>query len=178
MIVPIAFDAIGNATTFVLSVTSERRWSRSTRHSESSSASFTTTPLSCAISSHGAMFASWSSFVATTSSPAAQSRDAARESAKFSDVMFAPNVTSSVITPSRSDAAARADVITSSVTIDVRNLPPAFAFAASRYPETASRTESGTCVPAGPSKYASGTFRAWKRSRTASIVTSTICSPS
>ena len=59
-------------------------------------------------------------------------RDAVRESAKLSDVMFAPNVTSSVITPSRSEAAARAEAITSSVTIEVRNFPPAFALAASR----------------------------------------------
>ena len=90
------------------------------------------------------MFASWSSFVATTSSPACQSRAAVRERWKLSDVMLAPKITSSVITPSRSDAAARADAITSSVTIEVRNFPPAFAFAASMYPDTASSTESGT----------------------------------
>ena len=77
------------------------------------------------------MFASWSSRVATTSSPAVHSREAVRESAKLSEVMFAPKVTSSVNTPSRSEAAARAEEITSSVTIEVRNFPPAFAFAAS-----------------------------------------------
>ena len=46
VIVPTAFEASGNATTFVRSGTSERRWSRSIRHSPSRSASFTTTPLS------------------------------------------------------------------------------------------------------------------------------------
>ncbi len=38
----------------------------------------TTMPRSCAISSHGEMFASWSSRVTTTSSPAVHSRDAVR----------------------------------------------------------------------------------------------------
>ena len=41
------------------------------------------------------MFASWSSFVATISSPRAHSRPAVRESAKFSVVVFAPKITSS-----------------------------------------------------------------------------------
>ena len=45
------------------------------------------------------MFASWSSRVTTTSSPSCQSRAAVRESAKLSEVMFAPKVTSSVGDP-------------------------------------------------------------------------------
>ena len=59
------------------------------------------------------MFASWSRRVTTTSSPSCQSRAAVRESAKLSEVMFAPKVTSSLKTPSRSEAAARAAAITS-----------------------------------------------------------------
>ena len=45
--------------------------------------------------------------------------------------MLAPKTTSSVRTPSRSEAAARAAPTTSSVTIEVRNLPPTLALAAS-----------------------------------------------
>ncbi len=72
--------------------------------------------------------------------------------------------------PSSSEAAARAESTRSSVTFEVTNAPPRFAFAAWRYAEIAWITESGTCVPPGPSKNASGERSAVKRSRTFSIV--------
>ena len=52
---------------------------------------------------------------------------------------------------------------------EVANGPPRFAFASRRYVAIASITESGTCVPPGPSKNASGRCSAVKRARTASI---------
>jgi len=68
--------------------------------------------LSCASSSHGDTFPSWSSFVTTISSPAFQSRAAVRESAKFSVVMFAPKIVSSGA-QRRKSAAVRRDCETS-----------------------------------------------------------------
>ena len=78
------------------------------------------------------MFASWSSFVTTTSSPAAQSRAAVRESAKLSVVMFAPKTTSSAVAPRSSAAAERAEATTRSLARDVGKAPPRLAFAVCR----------------------------------------------
>ena len=89
-------------------------------------------PLSCASSSHGEMFASWSSFVTTTSSPALHSRATVRVSAKFSVVVLAPKITSSAYAPRSSEAATRAASTTASLIFDVANAPPRFAFAACR----------------------------------------------
>jgi hypothetical protein len=127
--VPTAFAAHGNATTRVRSESSERSWSRSSRHSSSTSANFTVNPRSWAISSQGETFASWSRRVQTISSPATHSRDAARDSAKFSVVMFAPNATSSTVAFRKRAAVACARSSTTSVACDVANGPPVFAFA-------------------------------------------------
>ena len=89
-------------------------------------------PASWASSSHGETLASWSSRVTTTSSPAAQSRAAARVSAKFSVVMFGPKITSSAVAPRSSAAACRAPVTSASDRSDVSKGPPRFAFASRR----------------------------------------------
>ena len=56
---------------------------------------------------------------------------------------------------------------------EVSNGPPRFAFVVRRQSATASMTESGTCVPPGPSKKASGRCSAVNRARTASVVVRT-----
>ena len=55
----------------------------------------TTIPRSCASSSQGETFASWSSFVTSTSSPRSSVRARQRVSRKLSEVMVGPNATSS-----------------------------------------------------------------------------------
>src|SRR5207237_9714921 len=52
--------------------------------------------------------------------------------------------------------------------------PPTFALFSRKYDATASITESGTCVPPGPSKKASGWRRAEKRVRAASTSSATV----
>ena len=106
--------------------------------------------------SHGDTFASWSSFVTRISSPGRSSRASARVSAKFSVVMLAPKATSSWSQPRKSAAASLALVTSASVARLVAKAPPEFAFASRKWAEIASMTSSGTCVPPGPSKNASG----------------------
>jgi len=57
---------------------------------------------------------------------------------------------------------------------DVEKGPPVFAFASRRYPEIASITESGTCVPPGPSKKARLPPRAENRRLTAATSKATV----
>ena len=92
----------------------------------------TTRSWSRASSSHGATFASWSSRVTTTSSPALHSRAAARVRAKLSVVMFAPNTTSSGEQPSQLEPVRRALATSASVARLVEYSPPTFAFASRR----------------------------------------------
>jgi hypothetical protein len=106
--VPSAFDASGNATTFTFSSSLAARSSRSSVVSFRIAAMRTSRPRSYASSSHGETFASWSSSVTTTASPAFHVRAAARVSAKFSVVMFAPKIVSSGAQPRNSAAVSRA----------------------------------------------------------------------
>src|SRR6266516_4615937 len=129
------------------------------------SANRTLSPRSCASSSQGAMLPSWSSFVTTISSPASSSRPAARESAKFSVVMFAPNATSSAPQPRNPAATRRASPTRRSLRTLVSNGPPRFAFDPRRYAAIASTTSSGACVPPGASKNASSRSSAENRFR-------------
>jgi hypothetical protein len=117
--------------------------------------------------------------VQTISSPGFQSREADRERAKLSVVILAPNATSSTVAFRKRAAVPCARSSNSSVARDVENGPPAFAFASRRYAAIASITASGTCVPPGPSKNASGCCNAVKRARTASTVVTTraTCTP-
>ncbi len=97
-----------------------------------------------ASSSQGATLPSWSSCVTTTSSPARQSRAAARVSAKFSVVMFAPKATSAGVQP-RKSAAVRRDCVTSASVLRLVSYGPLrFAFDSRKYVDTASITSSGT----------------------------------
>ena len=95
--------------------------------------------------------------------PAAQSRDAARESAKLSVVMLAPNATSPALAPRKRAATSCDSATRASDRSDVANGPPRFAFDSRRYDAIASITESGTCVPPGASKNTSGRCRAVNR---------------
>src|SRR5919198_5996891 len=108
------------------------------------------------------------------SSPGRHSRAAVRVSVKLSVVMFAPKIVSSG-EQRRNSAATRRDCVTSA---SVRRLvsygPLTFAFDSRRYREIASMTESGTCVPPGPSKKASGCLSAEKRARTVSTSNVTV----
>jgi hypothetical protein len=81
--------------------------------------------------------------------------------------MFAPNPTSSMAHPRKRAAAARASTTTASLARLVAKEPPRFAFYCRRYDVIASITESGTCVPPGPSKNAVLRSSAENRSRTA-----------
>src|SRR5262249_31899115 len=90
-----------------------------------------------------------------------------RVKGKCRGVMFAPKIVSSGAHPRKSAAESRDCVISASVRRLVSYGPPTFAFASRKYEETASMTESGTCVPPGPSKKAIGWFSAEKRARTA-----------
>jgi hypothetical protein len=65
--------------------------------------------------------------VHTISSPSCQSRDAVRESAKFSVVMFAPNATSSIVALRKRAAVVRARSMSASERREVSNAPPRFA---------------------------------------------------
>ena len=125
---PTAFDAHGKATTRVRDESCRSSSARSSRHSSSTSTNRTTRSRSRASSSQGATFASWSSRVTTTSSPAFQSRAAVRESAKLSVVMFAPKPTSSGVAPRKRAAVSWASSTTSSLRRLVSKGPPRFAF--------------------------------------------------
>ena len=81
-----------------------------------------------ASSSHGATLPSWSRRVTTISSPAFHPRAAVRESANSSEVMFAPNITSSAVQPRKRPAAARASSTSATVRALVSNGPPTLAF--------------------------------------------------
>src|SRR5579864_2222927 len=123
---------------------------------------------SCASSSHGETLPSWSRRVTTISSPALSVRPTVRESAKLSVVMFAPKIASSG-SHQRNDAAlSRACVTSASLRRLLPKCPPRFAFDSRRYAAIASTTESGHCVPPGPSRKAVGPCNAVKRARTAS----------
>ena len=74
----------------------------------------TTRSWSAATSSQGEMFASWSSWVTTISSPGSSVRATAWASWKLSVVMFAPKAISSGSLPVKSAAASRPRAITSS----------------------------------------------------------------
>src|SRR5712691_1322313 len=165
--VPTAFDATGNATTFVRPPSCRSRSSMFTVVSSLMSAKRTTRPRSCASSSHGDTFASWSSRVTRIWSPSLKARAAVRVSAKFSVVMFCPNTTSSASQPRKPAAASLPCATTASVRRLVSYGPPTFAFDSRKYAETASMTESGTCVPPGASKNAKPLWSALKRARTA-----------
>ena len=92
------------------------------------SAKWTTSPLSCASSSHGETFASWSSFVTITSSPSAHSRAAVRVQAKLRVVMFWPKASSSGSAVRNRLAVSRARTTSSSVRRLVSYGPLTFAF--------------------------------------------------
>src|SRR2546423_9592418 len=111
------------------------------------------------------MLPSWSSLVTTISSPASSSRPAARESAKLSVVMFAPNTTSSTLQPRNPAATRRAWPTRRSLRTLVSNGPPRLAFDSRRYPAIASITSSGACVPPGASKNVSSRSSAENRFR-------------
>ncbi len=81
--------------------------------------------------------------------------------------MLGPNATSSALQRRKSAARSRACSISSTVRREVSKEPPTFAFDSRRYAEIASMTSSGHCVPPGPSKKASGRWRAVNRARTA-----------
>ena len=84
--------------------------------------------MSCASSSQGETFASWSSFVQRISSPACQSRATVRESANESVVMFGPKVTSSQAQPRKRPATSRERLSSASVRRLVSYGPLVFAF--------------------------------------------------
>ena len=87
---------------------------------------------------------------------------------KLSDVMFAPNVMPFGSQPRKRPAVSCALAISASVRMLVPYGPPTLAFDSRKYADTASMTESGTCVPPGPSKNASSLCSDEKRARTAS----------
>ena len=68
--------------------------------------------------------------------------------------MLAPNVVSPGSHPRNAAAVSRASATSASLRRLLPNGPPRFAFDSRRYPEIASITESGHCVPPGPSKKA------------------------
>ena len=109
-------------------------------------------PRSAATASQGATLASWSRRLTTSSSPAAQSRARARETASVSVVMFAPNAISSRRAFSRSAAAQCASAETASTAIDIVNDRPAFAVPPTRCAVIASIASEHIWVPPGASK--------------------------
>src|SRR5918997_2124530 len=165
---PTAFDASVKATTRVRSpiISSSASWS-SVTSSVLIGAWRTTRSWSAATKSQGEMFASWSSWVTTISSPGRRVRATACASRKLSVVMLAPKAIPSGSAPVKSAAAARPRAITSSESAEVGNAPPRFAFDRSMQAATASSTSRGHCDPPGPSRYAAPLARAGKRSRTA-----------
>src|SRR6188472_2684126 len=134
----------------------------------------TTIPRSCSSSSHGETFASWSSFVTSTSSPASSVRAKARVRRKLRPVMLGPKATSRASQRRKSAARCLACSIRSTVRREVSNEPPTFALSSRRYAATASITSSGHCVPPGPSKNASGRCSAVNRARTASMSSASV----
>jgi hypothetical protein len=106
--------------------------------------------------------------VTTISSPALSVRPSVRVSMKLSDVMFAPNVIPFGSQPRKRAAVSSAVSTSASVRMLVPYGPPRFAFDSRKYVDTASMTESGTCVPPGPSKKTSSLCSDENRARTAS----------
>ena len=88
----------------------------------------TTRSRSCASSSHGETFASWSSPVTRISSPALNVRATVRVNVKLSDVMFGPNVTCSAEQSRKRPAVSCASAMSASVRMLVPYGPPTFAF--------------------------------------------------
>ena len=95
-------------------------------------------------------------------------------SAKLSVVMFWPKPTSEGEAPRKRAAVSCAASTTWSLRRLVSKGPPRFAFASRRYDVTASITESGVCVPPGPSKNAVFLCSAAKRARTAATSKATV----
>ena len=130
VIVPTAFEAQPNATSFVFG---PRASSRDVRSSEASSGRMSTvltvSPRSFASSSHGSTFAWWSRLVTTISSPGDSVAPIDRLRWSVSVVMLAPNlIDSGSAAPSRSAIARCASWAIASFRSLVANAPPAFAF--------------------------------------------------
>ena len=119
--------------------------------SSSMSTQRTVAPASSAASTHGRTFASWSSFVTTTSSPGPSVRPNDRERCRRSDVEFGPNTISPGSAPVMSAAARRASAISASVSSLAANAPCVLLIPLRRWPAIASITVSGTCEPPGAS---------------------------
>ena len=96
------------------------------------SAHRTVAPVSAPTASQGAMLASWSSCVTTTSSPGERVAATDRDSPNASVVMFWPNTHSSALPPRRSAAAERPSAMISSVSRLVAKAPPVFALCSRR----------------------------------------------
>ncbi len=150
VIVPTAFEARVNATTFVRSESTSANASRSrVTSSRRMSTQRTVAPASRAASTQGRMFASWSRRVTTTSSPHPRPRPTEREIASSSVVAFGPNTTSSGSACRRSAAARCAPATTESVSSLVANAPCVFALLERRYAAIASITRLGHLGSAG-----------------------------
>ena len=121
--------------------------------------------------SQGETFASWSSRVTTTSSPSlpvarggAREREVERRHVRAEDDLVGRSRRGG----RRRRRAPRRRRRRSP--IEVRNVPPRFAFARAGSRDTPRSPSRAPACPPGPSKKASGAFSAVKRARTASIV--------
>ena len=110
-------------------------------------------PDSLAARTQGVKLASCSWRVRTTSSPGPQPSESARAICSVSEVMFGPKTThSGSDTPRKRAKVSRLRRSSSSERTLVGKKPPVLALKSVRYSATASATEAGTWLPAGPSK--------------------------
>jgi hypothetical protein len=101
----------------------------------------------------------------TISSPGSSVRATACASWKFSVDMFGPNATSPGDPHTRSAAASRpAATISPAAALDA-NAPSRFALASRMQATIAAITDSGTCEPPGPSRYATSPASAGNAAR-------------
>jgi hypothetical protein len=166
--VPIRLDAPVTATSLVRSVTTSATSSAvSSAVAGSNAAHRTVAPAASAAYTQGRMLASWSSRVTTTSSPGPQPAASVRARSKLSWVALRPKTTPRGSAPSRSAIAWRAASTVSSARRSAPVTRPRLAIGAVSVPATARATDSGTCVPPGPSKWAMPAVRAGNCARTA-----------
>src|SRR5499427_4540070 len=147
-----ALEAHANATTLVRGPSLRSRSPKSSVVSSFSSMCRTTRPTSWASSSQGATPPSWSSEETRISSPGRKPRAAVRDSAKFSEVMFVPKITSWGAQPRKRDALTSASSRIAPTRRLVAYPAPRFALASRSARAIASPTSSGTWVPPGASR--------------------------
>ena len=120
----------------------------------SKAAQRTVAPTASAARTQGRTFASWSSRETTTSSPGPHPAASVRARSKVSWVALRPKTTPRGSAPSRSATADRAPRTTSSASRSAAVTRPRLAIDEVSVSATARATDSGTCVPPGPSKWA------------------------